>query len=300
MGPKEDLEELDIEVIQDLPVGKKLYDHIAYIGLNFEVNETIDNTPPTLITLSNLIEYLTTGQGPFRSLGGVEGIGFIKTNVSTEKGDFPDMELLFVGLGFTVDLGLVARRTFRIPDSAYYTFWGPYSDKPIFTIFPMLVHPKSIGYMKLRSKNPFAYPRFYGNYFSDEEGSDQATLIEGIRYAIRLATETEAFRAYGAKLSPIPVPGCEDYEFDSNEYWVCAVTHFTITLHHQVATNKMGPENDTEAVVDPQLRVYGIKNLRVADCSVIPLPVAAHTNAPALMVGEKAADLIKSAWNNTS
>jgi len=75
------------------------------------------------------------------------------------------------------------------------------------------------------------------------------------------------------------------------------VRHITTNLHHQSGTCKMGPEWDQEAVVDPELRVRGIKGLRVADCSIMPIIPAGHTNSMAFMIGEKAADMIKNTWS---
>lgn len=107
-----------------------------------------------------------------------------------------------------------------------------------------------------------------------------------------------SMQKYGAKPYDTKIPGCEGHVFDTDEYWECALRHVTATLHHQVATCKMGPSSDPEAVVDHKLRVYGISNLRVADTSIIPMPVTAHTNVPAFMVGEKCADMIKADWEN--
>lgn len=92
--------------------------------------------------------------------------------------------------------------------------------------------------------------------------------------------------------------GCENFEFDSDPYWECALRSMTSTLHHQISTCKMGPPDDAEAVVDHRLRVYGIKNLRVVDTSVIPVTLSAHTSAPGMMIGEKAADIIKEDWDS--
>lgn len=70
----------------------------------------------------------------------------------------------------------------------------------------------------------------------------------------------------------------------------------TVTLHHQISTCKMGPSTDMEAVVDHRLRVHGIKNLRVADASIIPVTLSAHTNAPCIMIGERLSDILKDDW----
>lgn len=116
--------------------------------------------------------------------------------------------------------------------------------------------------------------------------------------AISIAT-SKHFQRYNTTLNTIPFPGCETISFGSDEYWACAVRHVSTTLGHQVGTCKMGPVTDSEAVVDPQLRVHGIKGLRVVDGSIMPNIVAGHTNAVIFMIGEKASDLIKLTWNSS-
>lgn len=158
----------------------------------------------------------------------------------------------------------------------------------------MLLHPRSSGYLKLKSTNPFHHPLFYPNFFADSRDLD--TLVDGIRQAIRL-TEQEPFRQLGAELYEANVPGCESHEFNSNGYWKCYAMHLSATLHHQVGTCKMGPSSDATSVVSPKALVHGLENLRVVDVGIIPLPPSGHTTAFSYMIGERIADLIKSDWN---
>lgn len=295
IGPKKHLEDLGIKVLKDLPVGQKLYDHLTFVGLTFKINETIVSRQSDLENPASFVQLALHGNGPMTTLGGVEGLAYIRTNVSTHpSANYPDMELIFVSGHFNTDRGTIYRKIFRLTDNLYETIWKPLENSNTFTMFPMLVHPKSYGHLELKSKNPFHWPKFYGNYLQHPD--DIRTFIQGIRIAQRIAL-SDAFKKYDVEQVTTPLPGCKHLTFDSDPYWECALRYLSSTLHHQVATCKMGPAHDPEAVVDNQLRVYGINNLRVVDTSIIPIPLTAHTNVPAFMVGEKAADLIKAEWS---
>ncbi|KAF2878935.1 hypothetical protein ILUMI_27239 [Ignelater luminosus] len=299
IGPKEHLKELEIPLLVNLPVGQTLYDHISFLGMIFNTNRVLEPAS-NLFDPRQLLSWYRYGIGPLSSLGGFEALGYIKTNVSTEEGDYPDIEIILSGAGHLhTDYGLINRRTTKISDNFYYKMFLSLEGKPGFAIIPMLLHPKSKGYMKLRSKNPSDYPLFYGNHLTDPEGKDIKTLIAAIRFIIKLCEETDAFRKYNTRLETKPFVGCEHLEFNSDDYWRCALTLLTTTLHHQVSTCKMGPLDDPGSVVNHELRVHGVKNLRIADTSIIPITLSAHTNAPAIMIGEKASDIIKEFWRVT-
>ncbi|XP_044261103.1 glucose dehydrogenase [FAD, quinone]-like [Tribolium madens] len=298
IGPQKHLQELGIPVLEDLPVGQKMYDHITFLGLVFQVNESIVSDQKLLETPESFLKLVLNGSGPLTTLGGVEALLYFKTNVSKDPAPYPDMELIFISGSMNTDLGKFYRKTFRITDEVYNTVWKPLEHKYTFSVLPMLVHPKSYGHLELKSSNPFHWPRFYGNYFTDPDNTDIKTFIAAIREVQRLS-KMPTWQKYGIRQVTTKIPGCQNWVFDSDDYWECALRHVTTTLHHQVATCKMGPRNDPEAVVDPELKVYGVRGLRVADTSVIPIPLTAHTNVPAFMIGEKASDLIKETWRGT-
>lgn len=168
----------------------------------------------------------------------------------------------------------------------------PYTNRFLSLCFVLLLHPESYGRLELRSANPFVHPKIYQGFFTDPEGKDIKAMISGIRQAIKLML-SPPFQKYGVELVGNPIFGCQDHEYDSDEYWECALRHLTSTGYHQIGTCKMGPASDPEAVVDHRLRVHGIKDLRVVDTSIIPVTLSGHTNVPAFMIGEKAADMIK-------
>lgn len=104
------------------------------------------------------------------------------------------------------------------------------------------------------------------------------------------------FFRYGFKLDRTAVKHCEHLKFGCDAYWECAIKHDTAPENHQAGSCKMGPADDPLAVVDHQLRVRGVQGVRVADTSIMPRVTSGNTNAPAIMIGERAADFVKRTW----
>ncbi|KAJ8958497.1 hypothetical protein NQ318_002291, partial [Aromia moschata] len=231
--------------------------------------------------------------------GGIEALAYAKINTTGDDPQdlSPNVEFIFVSGGLKTDRGLIYRRTLSITNEIYNAVWRPLENKCVFQVFPVLTHPKSYGYIELKSKNPYHWPVIYHKYFSDPQNQDVSTFIAAIREIQRIS-KSPSLKQYGVSIVSTPIPGCQNNIFDSDGYWECALRHITPTLNDQIGTCKMGPANDAEAVVNHKLRVYGVQNLRVADSSVIPLPLAAHTQGPAYMIGEKASDLIKEDWKD--
>jgi choline dehydrogenase-like flavoprotein len=292
IGPREHLENVGVLVIQDLPgVGQNLQEHVAMCGLTFIVNDTVSIVEERLLNdVSHFSNYINHGTGQLTIAGGVEALGYVRTPVADTPNDYPDMELIFAAGTLSTDNGRVIRTGIGITDEIYNSVYKQTNGKDGWTIWPMILQPKSRGSVRLKTKNPLSWPLMYGNYFENEHDLD--TLVEGIKFAVKLS-KTQAFQRYNSTLLETPLPGCRQHEFGSDEYWRCSARMLTTTLHHQCGTAKMGPGNDPMAVVDHELRVYGLQGLRVADASIIPRIPAAHTNAPTYMIGEKAADMIK-------
>ncbi|XP_018330738.1 glucose dehydrogenase [FAD, quinone] [Agrilus planipennis] len=289
IGPKEDLEHLEIPVVADLPVGKHLKDHISFIGMDFILNKEKDKpTDPH----EDLVQWLKEGKGPLASIR-AEGLGYIRTEVSKDPEDYPDIEIIFSPKSRKI--GEEKARNIRVKKEIYDGLWRPLEDKETFSIEVMLTHPKSTGTLKLKSKNPFHPPLLDARQLTDPDNHDLETMLAGVKKALEIP-KTHAFQKYGAHLNEHPIPGCEALEFGSENYWKCAIRHLSVSLRHTTGTCRMGPKHDKDAVVDNKLKVHGIHKLRVADASVIPVSISGHTNAAAIMIGEKAADIIKHDW----
>ena len=151
---------------------------------------------------------------------------------------------------------------------------------------PVLVSPRSRGSIRLRSSDPDAKPRILTNSLAEPE--DLAALVAGVKLAREWAQTAPLAEAAGREFHPGP-----DVRSDADiEAWVRA--HVEL-IYHPVGTCRMGAADDDQAVLDPELRVRGVAGLRVADASVFPVIPGGNTNAPTMMVAERAADLIRRA-----
>jgi choline dehydrogenase len=256
IGPAEHLQALDIPVVVDLPgVGRNLQDHLD-VAVAYRCTEPIS---AGMVYAAAELEYRYFRKGPLAS-NGPEAGGFVKTRPGLPA---PDLQFHF-SPGWSVGFGV------ERPEGHGFAFW------------PALLLPASRGYLQLRSPDPLDAPLIQPNYLASE--ADVDVLVHGVELARRLAA-TRAFAPFlGAEIRP-------GIEVRSDAQIRAYIRGHASTVYHPVGTCKMGI--DPLAVVDPQLRVHGVDGLRVADASIMPSIVNANTNAPAIMIGEKLAELIR-------
>jgi choline dehydrogenase len=260
IGDRELLADHGIPAAVHLPeVGRNLMDHLC-VPVGFDAH---DDTLFAAEKIGQLANYLLRRRGMLTSNVG-EAYGFVR---SRDDLAVPDLELIYAPAPF-FDEGV-----------------GEPHPRHAVVMGPILLKPKSRGTITLRSADPFDKPVIDPQYLSEPE--DRDVLMAGLRITARIA-QTAAMRpVLGAIARPAGVVGLSD---ETLETALKSVSH---TLYHPVGTCRMGA--DDASVVDPELRVRGVAGLRVADASVMPAIIRGHTHAPSVMIGEKAADLIRSA-----
>lgn len=286
LGPKEHLTDLGIPVIEDLSVGYNLQDHI-FVRLN-NINLNTPQEPQQMQT-DLLYNYLTRRT----ELSHLALDTHIYVDTLKKADDFPDVQLLFMAW---------SPANSKLPEflkvmgtEPQQIQWAQQLNKDtyILEVTPTLLRPKSAGRVQLKSTNLLDPPKIFNGYLEDID--DIRTLVRGMRFIDELMT-TKAFK--NTTLHRPPVTECQKWQPPHEEYYECMVRNFVATVNHVSGSCKMGPKDDREAVVDPRLRVYRIKGLRVADTSIMPSIVSGNTNIPTIMIGEKAADMIKEDWQN--
>ncbi|GFY77608.1 glucose dehydrogenase [Trichonephila inaurata madagascariensis] len=178
----------------------------------------------------------------------------------------------------------------RIKPEYFEAIYGPYKEKPLYGCISHVLQPKSRGEVTLRSSNPYDPPIIDPKYFSHPE--DMKNVVAGLKKCKEFG-QSEVLRNIGSKLLTTVYPGCEDVVNDDDKYFSCMARSIVLTANHQTGTARMGNPRDPSTVVDPKLRVKGIRNLRVVDASVMPIIPSGNTNGPTMMLAEKASDIIK-------
>jgi choline dehydrogenase len=258
IGPRDELATHGIDVVHELSgVGRNLQDHLAAGVL---AATTTGGTLYAAESLGSLARYLLFRRGLLTS-NVVEAAAFVRTRPELSA---PDLELLLAPVLF-MDEGLSPPERHGVSVGA------------------VVLHPKSAGWVGLRSRDPFDPPLIEPRYLTDPAGDDLRVLVDGVR----LARKILAARAFAQHVAEELVPGSSA---ESDDELAASIRERAQTLYHPVGTCRTGA--DDEAVVDSELRVRGLERLRVVDASVMPRLPRGHTNWPVLMIAEKAADLV--------
>ena len=260
IGPRALLEKVGVPILLDLPgVGQNLQDHLQ-IRLVFKTREkTLNDEVNSLFGRMKVgLQYALFRTGPL-TLAASQVAIFTRSSPSVDR---PDIQFHMQPLSADK------------PGEGAHPFSA-------FTASVCQLRPHSHGRVEIQSSDPLQYPRIFANYLSDER--DQRIAIDGIKVARRIA---EAPSLAPHILSEF-VPGAR-YQTDAE--LLDAARLSSQSIYHPVGTCKMG--NDPMAVVDDRLRVHGVKGLRVVDASIMPEIVSGNTNAPTIMIAEKAAQMI--------
>ena len=262
IGHAQHLKDLGIEVVADLPVGDNLHDHMFH-ALTFQCSASKNRGTAPYFAKGVMKEVLRPGT-TFMANSVFEVLAFLKTSQAT---DVPDLQLHLLP----------------------WAYVSPNQDEPIrhdvdkhtsLTVLSTLIYPRSRGTLRLASDDPTASPLIDFQYLADP--ADLEVLAEGSE----LVREIMAGAAFGGSIKAETHPGAGL----KGQALRDAILNRATSVYHGVGTCRMGV--DELAVVGPDLKVRGVEGLRVCDASIMPSITGGNTNAPAIMIGERGADLV--------
>ena len=254
------LREHGIQVHADLPVGDNFHDHL-FVPVSFQMDSALRRPTPSYFAAGFAKSRLT--RKGWAAGSQFEAFGFVRSELADR---LPDLQLH------------VLYWVYPFPNQDGDKAVRPPTNKPGLCILPTLIYPESRGTVRLASADPTAHPLLDPAYL--KAGKDAEVLLDGI------AKVREMMAGLGDSRGEI-TPGTDYADPRATRDLLPNIVH---SVYHGVGTCRMG--SDERAVVDPSLKVLGIDGLRVADASVMPSITGGNTNAPSIMIGERAADLI--------
>ena len=264
IGPAALLQKHGIPLVHDLPVGENLQDHLQ-LRLAFK----IQGAPTLNVMLDSWwgkikigLEYALHRTGPMTMPPSQTG-AFVKSDPSQRTANLE------------YHLQPISLDRFGVPPHKF----------PAFTASVCNLRPTSRGHVSITSADPRAYPAIAPNYLSTDE--DRKVAIDAIRLTRRIVTTSDALKKYHPE-EFMPGPA-----FETDDELIKAAGDIGTTIFHPVGTCKMGRANDPSAVVDTDFKVRGIERLRVIDASIMPTITSGNTNAPTIMIAERASEIVK-------
>lgn len=308
IGPAEHLESLNIKVKDNSAVGKNLLDHI-FTSIFFQFHRSAPTTELPTEMFDSIYNLLIHNDGPFTNLGASQLIALLNTVNGTGE---PDIQLHFLAFEQNSAKLKMHIQTRNYDETIEKAVFEANTKSDIAIVWATLLQPKSTGFIELKSPSPNDKPRIVPKYFSEED--DMQTMLRAVKQQISFES-TDTYRKHEGEFLKLPLSECDKFEFKSDDYLRCYIKYFSSTLYHPVGTSKMGPDSDSDAVVDSRLNVRGVKRLRQIDAGIsksieiewlenfekncffffflVPELVSANTNAASIMIGERGADFIK-------
>jgi choline dehydrogenase len=256
-----------VKVLHDLPgVGSNLVEHPNLLNI-YRLSGRSGFTKFLRFDRAAMavLQWYFRGEGPFATAGSVGNL-FMYTRPGLSR---PDVQVVSVSV------------------HQHAKLWFPLlTPRPEYAITARIgvLHPQSRGWVRLRSANPLDTPRFRFNMLTEQ--ADVDAMVRALELTRELYAQTPMREQISAEL--LPGPGAR-----SKAEVIAHLRREVDHRHHPLGTCRMGPAGDVDAVVDAQLRVHGITNLRVVDASVMPDDPTGNTNVPTIMIGEKGADMIR-------